>query len=92
MGRHEISYIISRFNDFYWKGRLISKIKSEKKTFSFHLDIDECKANADNCHDDATCTNTKGSFTCACNVGYEGDGEMCTGKIIVWSLMTISCI
>ncbi|NNC02088.1 DUF4215 domain-containing protein [Corallococcus exiguus] len=41
-------------------------------------DIDECAAGTDNCNQDATCTNIGGSFTCACNAGYEGDGVTCT--------------
>ncbi|RKI33261.1 DUF4215 domain-containing protein [Corallococcus sp. AB004] len=41
-------------------------------------DIDECAAGTDNCNDNASCTNTGGSFTCACNAGYEGDGVTCT--------------
>ncbi|CAM4261537.1 FG-GAP-like repeat-containing protein [Corallococcus exiguus] len=41
-------------------------------------DIDECAAGADNCNENATCTNIGGSFTCACNAGYEGDGVSCT--------------
>ena len=32
-----------------------------------------------NCDDDATCTNTDGSFTCACNIGFTGDGVTCDG-------------
>ena len=44
-------------------------------------DIDECSNDDDNCHDNATCTNTDGSFTCACIAGYEGNGTQCTGKI-----------
>ena len=28
----------------------------------------------------AKCTNTEGSYTCGCLVGYEGDGKNCTGK------------
>ena len=43
-------------------------------------DIDECTDNSDNCHANALCTNTVGSFTCACNTGYSGDGVECEGK------------
>ena len=41
-------------------------------------DIDECAEETDNCHADAACTNTSGSFTCVCNVGYSGVGFTCT--------------
>lgn len=53
-------------------------------------DVDECFPNqipedyehlAHNCHADANCTNTKGSFYCTCHVGYSGDGIMCAGKL-----------
>ncbi len=40
-------------------------------------DVDECAANVDNCSANATCTNTMGSFACACNAGYTGDGVTC---------------
>ena len=45
------------------------------------LDIDECADSAlNNCHADATCTNTVGSYTCACDAGYNGDGITCAGS------------
>jgi hypothetical protein len=44
------------------------------------VDTDECTAGTDNCDTNAACTNTVGSFTCACNTGYNGDGTSCTGE------------
>ena len=48
------------------------------------LDFDECsgQGNGNNCHSQATCTNTIGSFTCACKGGYSGNGVTCTGSLI----------
>ncbi|XP_078678345.1 uncharacterized protein LOC144914402, partial [Branchiostoma floridae x Branchiostoma belcheri] len=43
-------------------------------------DSDECADGTHNCSPDATCTNTPGSFTCACNSGYSGDGFTCTAR------------
>jgi len=40
-------------------------------------DIDECTTNEDDCGPNTTCTNTPGSFSCACSDGYEGDGVTC---------------
>ncbi|XP_065178731.1 uncharacterized protein LOC135809326 [Sycon ciliatum] len=42
-------------------------------------DIDECASSAHNCDSSATCTNTVGSFTCACNAGFYGNGTSCQG-------------
>ena len=39
------------------------------------VDIDECKHNV--CHQDASCTNTPGSYRCECNSGFNGDGNFC---------------
>ena len=44
-----------------------------------HSDIDECSSENE-CHLDATCTNTKGSYNCTCKDGFEGDGKNCTGN------------
>jgi formylglycine-generating enzyme len=46
-------------------------------------DVDECTVNTDNCDTHAKCTNTKGSFTCACNTGYSGSGLICTPRSCV---------
>jgi hypothetical protein len=40
-------------------------------------DVDECANGTDNCHANATCTNTPGSFLCTCLAGYAGDGVTC---------------
>ena len=44
------------------------------------LDNNECADGTNNCHANAACTNTDGSFTCACNTGYSGNGVTCTGR------------
>ena len=43
-------------------------------------DIDECSTDTHNCADEADCTNTVGSFTCACKTGYNGGGYQCSGN------------
>lgn len=50
-----------------------------KRLFVIAKDIEECTTDTDNCHADANCTNTKGSFYCTCHRGYSGDGVMCDG-------------
>ena len=45
-------------------------------------DIDECIEGTDNCDDNAACTNTDGSFTCLCALGYSGTGTTCAGELL----------
>lgn len=48
--------------------------------FSYILpDINECASSTDNCHSNASCDNTNGSFLCNCNKGYSGTGHECEG-------------
>nr|AAQ19025.1 ci-meta1-like protein [Herdmania curvata] len=43
------------------------------------FDIDEClNVTTNDCHTNALCNNTFGSYVCSCNGGYEGDGVNCT--------------
>ena len=44
------------------------------------LDVDECEPSR--CHDNATCQNTIGSFTCRCIDNFRGNGFECEGKNI----------
>lgn len=47
---------------------------------SHYLDLDECTLNPRSCHQYANCSNTQGSFTCTCHVGYSGNGTYCEGE------------
>lgn len=40
-------------------------------------DIDECFRKDQDCHKEAECVNTVGSFNCSCKLGFEGDGADC---------------
>ena len=43
-------------------------------------DIDECALGTHDCHGNATCNNTKGSYDCTCNEGFYGEGRICSGN------------
>ena len=43
-------------------------------------DVNECATGTDNCHSNATCTNSAGSFSCACDTGYHGSGTSCAQR------------
>ena len=46
----------------------------------YFTDVNECDLETDNCHVNADCTDTIGSFQCTCSIGYSGDGvDNCTG-------------
>ena len=54
---------------------------------SLHADIDECELDTDNCHVNATCTDTIGSFVCTCNSGLEGNGINCMSKEFLYTFL-----
>ena len=41
--------------------------------------MDECIQATDDCHLNATCDNTIGSYTCECVTGLTGNGIACDG-------------
>ena len=53
---------------------------------SFYIiDIDECTQGGHDCHGNAACSNTNGSFVCRCLSGYIGDGIIeCQGTELAW--------
>ena len=61
--------------------------KAEQNSYLFLFncaDVNECNSDdLNNCHENANCTNTEGSFTCSCKPGYTGDGVTCTSKLVM---------
>ena len=62
-----------------WTFEKYVKICSGASVFFCCLDFDEC-TNSSVCHENASCTDTVGSFVCTCNRGFIGDGSFCESK------------
>jgi len=60
----------------YVEGVCKDGYKVDPKDPSQCIDVDECSLSK--CDANAVCSNTEGSFTCACNIGFSGDGLNCT--------------
>ena len=61
---------------------LILVILTPYVTYNSHADIDECSINSHSCDVNAVCSNTVGSYACACKAGFTGDGKTCSGKLL----------
>ncbi|XP_077977609.1 uncharacterized protein LOC144433174 [Glandiceps talaboti] len=44
------------------------------------VDAHECRLGTDECHENATCSNTVPGYECTCLVGFSGDGRTCVDK------------
>ena len=53
-------------------------------------DVDECSENTHDCDSNADCTNTDGSYNCACKTGWSGDGTSCTGTCLSTMVILMS--
>ena len=53
--------------------------------YLYFSDINECKLGTDDCHPNATCTDTVGSFDCSCNSGFTGNGMDCFGEYMLFA-------
>ena len=61
---------------------------TKESTICLLSDVNECVTGSDRCHDNATCSNSDGSYLCTCGCGYIGNGTICEGKL----LTKISCL
>ena len=64
---------------------LLSNHPLECTEIVFHwtwpLGINECVLGTHDCSPNANCIDTMQSYTCACRIGFTGDGRTCTGMI-----------
>ena len=67
----------------WWRRWMMMTIMLTHMFSQINLDVDECSANSHSCDINAVCSNTLGSYACACKAGYSGDGKTCTGELSI---------
>ena len=56
--------------------------KNFRVFITFFSDIDECSTERNPCDENAECSNTVGSYSCACKAGFTGNGTTCQGSFL----------
>ena len=74
-----IDFIFSFLFFFFFKKKKNPFLNLLKTGYKL-IDTDECSTNNGGCHSDAICTNTPGSVSCTCKLGFFGDGFSCSGN------------
>ncbi|ESO96650.1 hypothetical protein LOTGIDRAFT_174753 [Lottia gigantea] len=54
-------------------------------------DIDECRLDLHDCHDNATCINTEEKYVCECKPGFKGDGTKVCDKSCLYECIHGNC-
>ena len=58
------------------------KQKTTSENLALCIDVNECDEGTAECHSNATCSNTVGSYyDCTCVLGYSGDVFNCTSML-----------
>lgn len=60
--------------------RGVASMTEYDAAFHCSTEINECAEDLDNCHANAKCINTAGSYQCRCKSGFRGNGRTCTGQ------------
>lgn len=83
-------FLIVSFKLFFLKSIETVEIfgwREFKKNELSTSDVDECESSGTNdCHENAMCTNTEGSYVCRCKKGFLGNGFTCAREFMLMEL------